>query len=81
MTHVPQGEHPRLIATVIDRFAVPGPRPASIAHLRLLFMGQRRVPGIEPGVRIRYSGMLSRLDHIPTIHNPRYLILPAGAET
>lgn len=81
VTHLPQQERPALIVTVIDRFPAPGPRPSSIAYVRLLFMGQKQVPGIAPGVRIRYSGMLSRLDHIPTIHNPRYLILPPDTES
>ena len=80
VTHGPAGEQPRLLATVVDGFSAPGVRRATIPHVRLLFMGQRQVPGIKPGVRIRYSGMLSQVDRIPTIHNPRYLILPAATE-
>lgn len=79
VTHVPPGDKPRLTATVVDQIGAPGTRRGTRAHVRLLFMGQSRVPGIRPGVRIRYTGMLSQVDHIPTIHNPRYLILPAPA--
>lgn len=77
VTHVPPGDKPRLTATVVDSFTAPGARRGSRAHVRLLFMGQSQVPGIRPGVRIRYTGMLSQVEHVPTIHNPRYLILPA----
>lgn len=80
VTHVPRTESPKLIATVVDGFSAPGARRANIAHVRLLFMGQKQVPGINPGVRVRYSGMLSQVDRIPTIHNPRYLILPAPTD-
>jgi len=76
VTHVPPGAPPRLIATVVDSFAPPGSRRGTVPHVRLLFMGQKRVPGIKPGVKIRYAGMLSQVDHVPTVHNPRYLILP-----
>ncbi|GAA0197585.1 hypothetical protein [Glutamicibacter creatinolyticus] len=76
VTHVPPGEAPRLTATVVDQLARPGVRRRTAPHVRLLFMGQKRVPGIKPGVKIRYSGMLSLVDQVPTVHNPRYLILP-----
>lgn len=80
VTYGPAGDRPQLMATVVDGFAAPGTRRGAVPHLRLLFMGQHQVPGIVPGARIRYSGMLSQVEHIPTIHNPRYLILPPIAQ-
>jgi hypothetical protein len=41
----------------------------------LIWMGQRRVPGIEAGVGLRFEGMLSRVDGTPTVYNPRYEII------
>lgn len=43
--------------------------------VRLVWMGQRRVPGIEAGVALRFEGMLSRVGGIPTVYNPRYEII------
>ena len=38
-------------------------------------MGQRRVPGVEAGVALRFEGMLSQVDGTPTVYNPRYEII------
>ncbi|WP_258062210.1 hypothetical protein [Arthrobacter sp. B0490] len=43
--------------------------------VRLVWMGQRRVPGIEAGVALRFEGMLSRVQGTPTVYNPRYEII------
>ncbi|WP_240614957.1 hypothetical protein [Arthrobacter ruber] len=43
--------------------------------VRLMWMGQRRVPGIEAGVALRFEGMLSRVGGTPTVYNPRYEII------
>ncbi|MHA7180436.1 hypothetical protein ACX80J_09995 [Arthrobacter sp. MDB2-24] len=44
-------------------------------NVRIVWMGQRRVPGIEAGVSLRFEGMLSRVDGTPTVYNPRYEII------
>ncbi|KNH12127.1 hypothetical protein ACU18_18800 [Arthrobacter sp. ZBG10] len=57
------------------------PRPGSTAtagrraRLRVVWLGRRRVPGIEAGTELRLEGMLSRSEGLPTIFNPRYEIL------
>ncbi|MUK03123.1 hypothetical protein GM708_15075 [Vibrio cholerae] len=43
--------------------------------VRIIWMGQRRVPGVEAGVVLRFEGMLSRVDGTPTVYNPRYEII------
>jgi hypothetical protein len=44
-------------------------------RLRVVWLGRRRVPGIEAGAQIRVEGMLARGKDMPTIFNPRYEIL------
>jgi hypothetical protein len=43
--------------------------------VRVIWMGQRRVPGIEAGIGLRFEGMVTRVDGIPTVYNPRYEII------
>ncbi|MHA7238956.1 hypothetical protein [Arthrobacter sp. TMS1-12-1] len=43
--------------------------------VRIIWMGQRRVPGIEAGAALRFEGMLSHVDGTPTVYNPRYEII------
>ncbi|MBG6218094.1 hypothetical protein IWX75_002573 [Arthrobacter sp. CAN_A6] len=44
-------------------------------RIRLVWMGQRRVPGIVAGVELAFEGMASQVDGVPTIYNPRYEII------
>jgi len=44
-------------------------------RLRVVWLGRRRVPGIEAGAEIRLEGMLSMNNGLPTMFNPRYEIL------
>lgn len=44
-------------------------------RLRLVWLGRRRVPGISAGVRLRVEGMVSMLEGLPTMYNPRYEII------
>ena len=53
----------------------PGPKRGRPPRLRVVWVGRRRVPGIEAGARIRVEGMLARGEDMPTIFNPRYEIL------
>ncbi len=43
--------------------------------VRIVWIGQRRVPGVEAGIELRFEGMLSRVDGVPTVYNPRYEII------
>ena len=46
------------------------PRP-----LRLVWQGQRSVPGVTAGTRLRCAGVVSFRDGRPTMFNPRYEII------
>lgn len=69
---------PQLTAVVVDQLAAATERHRTVAHVKLLFMGQKEVPGIKPGVKIKYAGMVAPVDQVPTIFNPRYLIVPVS---
>lgn len=70
------GTAPVLSADVVDKPGAVPSRKSTVPHVRLKFMGQKTVPGIAPGVKINYAGMLAPVDQIPTIYNPRYVIVP-----
>lgn len=65
------------------RFAVDlvtrAPQPDRIAtegeRIRLVWIGQRRVPGITAGRWLRIEGFLSVHQDLPTVYNPRYELL------
>lgn len=44
--------------------------------LVLVWLGRRRIHGIEPGVKLRATGRVSSRDGVPTIFNPAYDLLP-----
>ena len=44
-------------------------------RLRVIWLGRTRVPGIEAGVQLRLNGMVTQLDGLPAMFNPRYEIL------
>ena len=48
--------------------------------VRLVWLGQRTIAGIEPGRRVRVTGLVSRVDGHPLIFNPRYELAPKRAE-
>ncbi len=52
-----------------------GPAAGRHPRLRVVWLGRRRVPGIEAGTELRLEGMLSRSEGLPTMFNPRYEIL------
>lgn len=76
MTILPPQQAPAFIVTIVDQQAPPGGRRGAVPHLHLIFMGQRRVPGLVAGSRLHYEGMVATIDSVPTIFNPRYEILP-----
>jgi hypothetical protein len=77
---LPAAQAPVFVASVVDEPAPPGGRRAPVPHVSLVWTGQRRVPGITAGTRLHFGGMLAQVDGVPTIHNPRYEILPSSTE-
>lgn len=76
ITILPAQQAPTFAVSVVDHPAPPGGRRSAVPHLRLIFVGQRRVPGIWAGTRLSYEGMVAPIDGVATIFNPRYEILP-----
>lgn len=48
-------------------------------RVRVVWLGRRRIPGIDPGRRLTVTGRLTALDGVSTIYNPRYELQPAKA--
>ncbi len=78
VTFLPTNQNPAFTAIITDldeqRAGV------SIGHgsekrLRIVWLGRRRVPGIEAGTEVRVEGMLTQSHGLPTIFNPRYEII------
>ncbi|MET4060967.1 hypothetical protein ABIB35_002525 [Arthrobacter sp. UYP6] len=77
ITVVPATEPPRFTAMVEDLDATyrdPSSRRPR-ARVRLIWLGQRRVPGVDAGTRLVFEGMVSTVDGYSTIYNPRYEII------
>lgn len=64
----PKGNVPTLVAELFD-----GSR-----KVVLVWLGQRRIRGIEPGVYLKATGRLAHPKGCPTIFNPAYELLPDG---
>ncbi|MEO5314796.1 OB-fold nucleic acid binding domain-containing protein [Pseudarthrobacter sp. CC12] len=77
VTFVPADRTAEFSAIVTEDDAVrpAGPGQGRPPRLRVVWLGRRRVPGIEAGAEIRVEGMLARGKDMPTIFNPRYEIL------
>ena len=80
VTHQPPSEQPFFSAVVVDTLR-PGDQRASggakkpYDRLRVIWLGRTRVPGIEAGVELRLNGMVTQVDGLPAMFNPRYEIL------
>lgn len=46
-------------------------------RVRVVWLGRRRIAGIDPGRRLTVTGRLTALDGVWTIYNPRYELKPA----
>ncbi|MGJ9402400.1 hypothetical protein [Arthrobacter sp. KK5.5] len=77
---MPADQAPVFSASVVDAPAPPGGRRKPAPRVRLVWNGQRRVPGVDAGTRLRFEGMIAAVDGIPTIFNPRYEILPSSEQ-
>ncbi|VXB59487.1 conserved hypothetical protein [Arthrobacter sp. 9V] len=79
VTHQPPSEQPFFSAVVVDSVR-PGAASAGgvrkpYDRLRVIWLGRTRVPGIEAGVELRLDGMVTQVDGLPAMFNPRYEIL------
>ncbi|RLY95064.1 hypothetical protein CWC38_08245 [Kocuria tytonicola] len=54
---------------------VPRPGSAVPCAVELLWHGQRTVPGVAAGTRLRCLAVLCHPDGVPTMYNPRYEIV------
>jgi RecJ-like exonuclease len=52
----------------------------STGGMRLLFFGRTRIPGIEPGSKVRVTGTVGEYKGHLALANPRYELLPADAK-
>jgi hypothetical protein len=56
-------------------------RPAAPkGRLRVVWLGRRRIPGVDAGTELRLQGMVTVRDGLPTMFNPRYAILSRQEE-
>ncbi|MFJ3956588.1 hypothetical protein [Arthrobacter sp. NPDC090010] len=80
ITREPLSSAPRFTARLseIKGAAIPVPESGQSARdIRLLWLGRRKVGGIEPGSTLRVSGMLTTRGGLATIINPAYEIISA----
>lgn len=49
--------------------------------VQLVWLGRRRIPGIEPGRRLKVQGRIAERDGERTIFNPWYELQREGADT
>ncbi|WP_253905639.1 hypothetical protein [Arthrobacter sp. H5] len=84
ITIVPRSAPPQFSAVVSDAGGAHGRQRRDTGsdatrypgrRIRLIWTGQRIVAGIEAGTELAFEGMVSQVDGIPTIHNPRYEII------
>ncbi|GAA1352663.1 hypothetical protein GCM10009636_15150 [Arthrobacter koreensis] len=77
VTLVPTDSAPRFTAVVADlQGAYRDPAAAQARRrVRLVWIGQRRIPGIVAGTQVAFEGMVSSVAGQPTIFNPRYEII------
>jgi hypothetical protein len=66
----PRAGAPALVAEVYDGTGV----------LTVVWLGRRRITGIEAGRRFRVHGRVAQRDVRPFVFNPRYEVLPGVAE-
>lgn len=58
----PRATTPALVAQVYD----------GSVSVQLVWLGRRRIHGIEPGAHVKVTGLLCRPNGVPTIYNPAY---------
>ena len=91
VTYAPASKVASFVAIVADHERVPRKSRAAAAaqrevalrrpgRLRVIWLGRRRVPGIEAGTELNLEGMVTVRDGLPTMFNPRYQILSRQEE-
>jgi hypothetical protein len=92
VTYAPASKVASFVAILVDHDGPPPkPRAAAAAvqsgrsgrpkdRLRVVWLGRRRIPGIDAGTELRLEGMVTIRDGLPTMFNPRYEILSRQEE-
>jgi hypothetical protein len=91
VTYAPASKVASFVAILVDHEgASAGPRAAPAVQrqgagrpqdrLRVIWLGRRRIPGIDAGTEVRLEGMVTIRDGLPTMFNPRYEILSRQEE-
>ena len=79
---MPDGQQPagqrRGTTGCARRTAPAASRPKE--RLRVVWLGRRRIPGVDAGTELRLEGMVTMRDGLPTMFNPRYEILSRQEE-
>ena len=84
VTILPRSAAPQFSAMVALHADRPATGSAAVhpdSRVRLVWTGQRRIAGIDPGVDLAFEGMVNVVDGMPTIHNPRYEIVGRPEES
>lgn len=66
VTQHPRGGVPALEAELFD----------GTDTVTVIWLGRRRIAGIEPGVSLEVQGRIGRYDGVRTLFNPRYELIP-----
>lgn len=74
VTFPPASQRAEFSAIVVERIAHRGANGAP-ARLKVVWLGRRKVPGVEPGAGLHLEGMVTVREGLPTMFNPRYEIL------
>jgi len=72
VTYAPPLQVAAFTAIVTDHDTLPAEQRG---RLRVIWLGRRRIPGIDAGTELKLEGMLTVREGMPTIFNPRYEIL------
>ena len=71
----PHGQSPRFEVDLVTRALRPDRIAAGGDRIRLVWIGQRGVPGIDAGRWLTVEGFLAEHRGLPTVYNPRYELL------
>lgn len=71
----PHGQALRFEVDLVTRAPKPDRISTGGEWIRLIWIGQRRVPGITGGRWLSIEGFLAEHQGLPTVYNPRYELL------
>ncbi|PZP36847.1 MAG: hypothetical protein DI613_02920 [Kocuria rhizophila] len=75
VTFSPATEAPRYQAVLHVQNQPPQELGRGDSYIKLLWHGQRSVPGVMAGTKLRCVAVVSFTDSVPTMYNPRYEII------